>query len=458
MEELSEVLRRLATTRSTTDGGQPPQEVDEAGGPTDSCEVCGGRGWITRDVPVGHREFGRLLPCECQKGRLEEEQHDRLRRYSNLGHLTRFTFGTLKPEGLRQDEQSQGRFRNAYKAALEYADNPKGWLVFVGPNGSGKTHLAAAIANRCIDQNRVVFFSHVPDLLDHLRGSFAPNSEVAYSDLFDDVRNTPVLILDGLGSHSTTPWAEEKLRQIINHRYNAEMPTVVTTAAEVGELDPYIGSRLRSEGISSIIEVQERDPGPVHRLGRILPEMLRSMTFESFDVRGSNLTDSQRQSLEAAYQAARSFASHPDGWLTLFSDATGVGKTHLAIAIAVEQTKKGRPVFYAFVPELLDHLRYTFTPESPVTYDRLFDEVKNTPLLILDDLGREHSSPWAEEKLYQIIVHRHGARLPTVVTSAMDFTQETGPISSRIQDSLVGTLIKIEANDYRRKGRPKSRR
>ena len=62
-----------------------------------------------------------------------------------------------------------------------------------------------------------------------------------------------------------------------------------------------------------------------------------------------------------------------------------------------------------------------------VTYDSVFDELKNTPLLILDDLGREHSSPWAEEKLYQIMVHRHEARLPTVITTSigMDDLEES---------------------------------
>ena len=109
----------------------------------------------------------------------------------------------------------------------------------------------------------------------------------------------------------------------------------------------------------------------------------------------------------------------------------------------------GNPVFFAFVPELLDHLRYTFTPESRVTYDRLFDEVKNAPLLILDDLGQEQTSPWAVEKLYQIIVHRHNSRLPTVITSTVDFTETPGPKSSRIRDPYVGQLIKIDAPDFR---------
>ena len=88
-----------------------------------------------------------------------------------------------------------------------------------------------------------------------------------------------------------------------------------------------------------------------------------------------------------------------------------------------------------------------------MTYDRVFDEVKNAELLVLDDLGREHSSPWAQEKLYQIIVHRHNGRLPTVITSTLDFAEQTGPISSRVRDPYVGQLVRIDAPDYRIKER-----
>ncbi len=55
------------------------------------------------------------------------------------------------------------------------------------------------------------------------------------------------------------------------------------------------------------------------------------------------------------------------------------------------------------VPDLLDHLRATFSPSSTVSLDRRFEEVRTTPLLILDDLGTQSATPWAREKLYQIV-------------------------------------------------------
>ncbi|MCH8870561.1 MAG: ATP-binding protein, partial [Chloroflexi bacterium] len=413
MENLGDILKRLDATRLAAGSNDAPVESsgeDENGStyelPSNACEKCGGRGWLTPDVPAGHPNFGDILTCECQRDRLSEERTARLFRYSNLGQLSRFTFNNLDPNGLSDDPDDQLVFSEAYKHALAFAEKPQGWLVLTGPNGAGKTHLAAALANRCIERDMVVFFVHVPDLLDHLRGAYAPGSDVSYSELLEQVLNAPLLILDGLGSQSSTPWAEEKLQQIINHRYNDESPTVITTASELGELDPYIRTRLRTHGLSRVVEVATHQPEQVHRLGRIDSEMLKRMTFETFNVRGNNPTAGQRASIEAAVRAAKNFADDPDGWLTLFGE-TGVGKTHLAVAIAEARIKQGKPVFFAFVPELLDYLRYTFTPDSRVSYDRIFDEVKNASLLILDDLGQEHTSPWAHEKPYQIVVHRH---------------------------------------------------
>ena len=457
MENLGDILKRLETTRhSSLDG--PPSEPPEDTVDREECSTCGNKGWYSLDVPVGHPEFGRAVTCECQDSQFREERSLRLLRYSNLGHLTRFTFESLDPDGRTEDPESRLLFNEAYDAARRFAESPSGWLVFIGPHGTGKTHLAAAAANQCIENDNVVFFVHVPDLMDHLRSTFGPTSDISYSELFDQVQNTPVLVLDGLDSKSSSPWAEEKLHQIVNHRYNSELPTIITSAASMEELDPYIRSRIQGMGTTSrIMEVRSRESTQVHRLGRIAAQMLSRMTFDTFDVRGNDPTTGQRASLEAAYQAAKNFADDPDGWLTLFGN-TGVGKTHLAIAIAEARRKRGQAAFFAFVPELLDYLRYTFSPDSPVTYDRIFDEVKNTSLLILDDFGKHNSTPWAEEKLHQIFVHRHNTRLPTVVTSMLDFTEQTGPIGSRVRDPSVGQLIRIDAPDFRIKARSNRRR
>jgi DNA replication protein DnaC len=130
------------------------------------------------------------------------------------------------------------------KAAHSFAEKPKGWLILMGGYGSGKTHLAASIANYRAGLGDPPLFIMVPDLLDHLRATFSPHSNVAFDRRFDEVRMAPLLILDDLGTQSMTPWVREKLYQLFNYRYNAELPTVITTSDSLDEMDPRIRSRL----------------------------------------------------------------------------------------------------------------------------------------------------------------------------------------------------------------------
>ena len=458
MENLGDILKRLRANQpingDVTDldnGAIPPDEPEE-----DVCPICEGRLWLAIDAPVGHPDFGNAKPCQCQAGIDLSERAGRLRRYSNLGPLSRLTFGSADPEGRASDPESKRLFRIAYEAALAYAEQPLGWLVLTGPHGSGKTHLAAAISNHCIEQGQPVFFVHVPDLLDDLRSTYSPMSELSYSELFEQVNEAPLLVLDGLGAQSPTPWAQEKLQQIFNRRASSELPTVATTAVEMREIDPYIASRMTDPQLAQVLKLGGRSQEPTRRLMGVRGETIDRMTFDSFDTRGRGAAAQQRASLEGAFTIARNFAANPEGWLTMFGE-TGVGKTHLAAAIYFECRKRGDTVMFVSVPDLLDYLRHTFAPNTTATYDRL-DEVRNAPLLILDELeGQDYYTPWAYEKLQQIIVHRHNMRMPTVVTSRRDFSELRGPISSRIQDQGMSSLIRMEAPDYRRGQRQDSR-
>ena len=319
---------------------------------------------------------------------------------------------------------------------------------------------------------------HVPDLLDHLRSTYAPTSETTYSDLYAQVVEVPMLILDGLGAHSATPWAQEKLQQIINHRFNAELPTIVTTATDLTSLDPYIRSRLEAGDLGQIVQTRRYMRRQVHHLGQIPAEMRRRMTIETFDVRGNNPRAGEQTSLRDALLAATKYADNPTGWLTLFGP-TGVGKTHLAIAIANTRLENGDSIFFARAPELLDYLKGSFEFDNVYRFDSIFDEVKTSPILILDNLGGELNRPWNQTVLAQILEYRHDNRLPTIITSRTDFTRQPrrlsplqkrklaeelgipiqlleaeamifhGPTISRIRDGNVGQLIRIDAPDYR---------
>ena len=146
------------------------------------------------------------------------------------------TFDVLRPNTLPEGLSS---LRQARQAAEKFVDNPRGLFVLIGPSGVGKTHLAAAISNawRALGQDDIMFVV-VPDLLDHLRAAFSPQSPVSYDRRFDELKRTRLLVLDDLGTESATPWAKEKLFQLLNYRYTAMLPTIITTSIALDKLEP----------------------------------------------------------------------------------------------------------------------------------------------------------------------------------------------------------------------------
>lgn len=200
------------------------------------CSMCKGAGYYVLDVPAGDPNFGVLMTCECKQLEKERRAADELRRLSNLEPFADKTFATF--------DATVNGVQRAFARAWEYAHRPQGWLVLFGNYGSGKTHLAAAIANEALRRHYRVLFAVVPDLLDHLRSTFGPNSEIQYDERFETIREVPLLVLDDLGTENTTPWAREKLYQIINHRYNYSLPTVITSNRKPEDIEPRILSRM----------------------------------------------------------------------------------------------------------------------------------------------------------------------------------------------------------------------
>jgi DNA replication protein DnaC len=452
MERLGDALARLRPRLQARIGPGPAEPEPE---PT--CPICKDFGFVRHDVPIGHADFGRAIPCSCRQG----EVRDRLRRRSNIGPLADRVFDNFLPAGRRQlTEQGRRRLAEALEECRTYAEEPPFWLMLCGPPGCGKTHLAAAIANRQIELGTEVFFAVVPDLLDHLRATFAPGSDVSYDQLFETVKTAPLLILDDLGTQSSTPWAQEKLFQILNYRYTANVPTIITTNEPIGQLDERLRARLEDKRVYRI-DVMSVEHSVLDSLTDSWPAGLRDCRFDSFYA----VNDSVRQAFDAAW----TFAGSPDGWLVL-AGVVGCGKTHLAAAIKNERDEHGYLTLFKTAPDLLDYLRATYAPDSNVTYDRGFDAIRNADVLILDDYGAHSSTPWAEEKLFQLLNHRFNARLPTVITTnqPLDRSGAAGAapsqelrILSRLLDPQLSRVCRIDAPPYKRpqlSGRPRTSR
>lgn len=408
------------------------------------------------DRPLGHPEFGRLRPCSCRERELQSRAQRRLYSLSRLEDLRQLTFESFKPQGrVGIGPNEQRSLEQAYQRAQHYAERPQGWLLLQGGFGVGKTHLAAAVANRAVAAGVPTLFVTVPDLLDGLRAAYAAE-DTSFEERFEQVRQAGLLVLDDFGTQNATEWAREKLFQILNYRHINRLPTLVTTNLALDQIEERLRSRMQDEQLVDRVYIR----APDYRRPQIDTsqpalsslDQHRHQTFGSFTFRqDEKLPAEQVRSLEEAFKAAQQFAEAPSGWL-LLGGGYGSGKTHLAAAVANFAAGQGAAALFVMVPDLLDHLRATFNPNSAVSYDRRFEEIRNAELLILDDLGTQAATPWAREKLYQLFSHRYVSALPTVITSAELPEQMDPKLRAQLEDRRLCVRRLITAPAFR--GRP----
>jgi DNA replication protein DnaC len=200
--------------------------------------------YLPANLPPDHPLAAQWVPCACTLARQAARIKATLpQKYQAM------TFEAFQVE--------DGN-REAFELARRFAANPWGqgwyWLVLIGANGRGKTHLAAAVTNVLLDRGEPVCFEVVPELLDYLREGYGQSG---VGDDFDKrfarVKDATVLVLDDLGAQSQgradTPyavtWAEDKLYQLFDYRLVNERPTVVTTNIPLNGLPPRLASRLQ---------------------------------------------------------------------------------------------------------------------------------------------------------------------------------------------------------------------
>lgn len=453
---IKNLAKGVSTERSSSSASAPRNELP--GDP--NCPHCGGIGYLRLDVPVGHPDFGRLEVCVCRRANITDSVRERLFALSHLDELKELTFESFKPRGRKGIGEMQAvSLEMAFNHARHYAQNLNGWLMLQGGYGSGKTHLAAAIANSAVSMGVPTLFLTVPDLLDALRFAYGAE-DTTFEERFEQIRNAKLLVLDDFGTQNATGWAQEKLFQIVNYRYINRLSTVVTTNLALDEIEARIRSRLSDPELVTSVRMNVPDyRRPMQDSSH--PELssldlLTNKTFGAFEDRASeNLRTDELKSVQKALKSAHAFAEKPKGWL-VFEGTYGCGKTHLAAAIANYRAGLGDPPLFVMVPDLLDHLRAAFSPNAGTSYDRRFDEVRTAALLVLDDLGSQSATPWAKEKLHQLLNYRYNAELPTVITIAKESVEQhqvDERIITRMLDERICNYIIIDAPAFQGKAK-----
>ena len=440
-----------------------------------NCPLCLNWRWVLIDAnaSVGDEQFGKMAPCECQRTVWNTSPERALLAYSLISpRESLITFRDTLPEG-RSELADSYSFRTAFDAAREFARNPDAsWLFIQGAPGVGKTHLAIAIVRELIQNNTPVRYERFPMLLEYLKEHIKQDDS---HERLEQAIKAPILVLDGISCK--TEWDESRLEYIIEERLrNSQkpLPTVLTADINPEFNNPRIMNRLSDESIVKKIVIKASNKA--RGISGLTQQQVAGMSFDNFtynNLRG--LSAVQKGSLIEGKKASEDFARYPEGLLYI-GGPTGVGKTHLSVAIVSERLRIGDDALFHSVPTMMDELRKTYSREgkSGDGFYTFFNRLKDADLLALDDLGSGSITEWSEEKLYQLITHRYDNRLPTIINSRgslgpvapeddREFVtlrhllnsdtprsrQHLEGIMSRFSDARFVTELFIDAPDYR---------
>ena len=182
------------------------------------CGKCQGTSWLIEDA--GGSQVAKR--CACFGDRVKQALIDQ----ANIPR--RYLTCTLDNFEVHNDSH-----RDALKISRQFVKNYPAQdvgLVFIGPCGVGKTHLAVAIIQELIrTKDASCIFYDFRDLIREIQSTFTPDSTLSESDVLTPVFQSEVLVLDELGAKRTTAWVEETIFYIINHRYNHKKLTLFTT-------------------------------------------------------------------------------------------------------------------------------------------------------------------------------------------------------------------------------------
>lgn len=194
------------------------------------------------------------LRKELEEEKRREEQRAKLKKLiGDSGIKKRFRNRTF--ENFKVDAENQQAYNNA-KAYAEHFQNFKEageGIYFSGTWGTGKTHLAVAIALHLINEGVPVICMTSTALLAEIRSTFDKNRHISEYELLKAYKEVDLLIIDDLGKENCTDWAIAQLYDIINDRYENCLPTIITTNFSNDDLVKRLGEKSNMDTAGSIV-------------------------------------------------------------------------------------------------------------------------------------------------------------------------------------------------------------
>lgn len=216
---------------------------------------------------VDARGVRRAKSCECKLDRVTPERLNRAKIPPRYKDATFEIFNTRQLPPLENALGFAKTYVDDWVPPVEYG------LAFLGPPGVGKTHLAVSVIRELILRKGVeCFFVDFRELLQQIRNTFNSETETTEEGLLTPVIECEALVLDELVATKPSDWVKERLAYIINARYNAKRPTIITTTMELGtesKRSPGVGA---TDDSSLNREWQERESAGKERKQRSLDD------------------------------------------------------------------------------------------------------------------------------------------------------------------------------------------
>ena len=245
--------------------------------PAETCPSCGGTGW-TRLAKNGVEGVAR---CECVK----VNRVDRLLQSSKIPDRYRHCDFDNFDAPRSRDRSIERAKIIAQKFVDEYPMPQPFGLLFMGPQGVGKTHLAVAIIKQLMKlKSTQCLFCTFHELLKEIQNSYNPVSRTSEISLLEPVVETEVLVLDELGAQNPSEWVQDQVAYVLNYRYNSEKVTIITTnyldEPERKERRAEVADSLMTDAEYEKLGKKERRIGITDTLSERIGVRMRSRLYE----------------------------------------------------------------------------------------------------------------------------------------------------------------------------------